>query len=291
MTCSRCARVHEYGACPARGKRCRKCNKTGHFEVACKTKSVKEVTCDRKGDETKGMWFLGSVSDDANEDEWHVKLSMQGTAVEFKIDTGADITVMSEQTFLKLPCRPHLTKTLADIRSPGGKLDCIGKFLACTERKGQNVSFWTYVVKGPYTNNLLSRKTACEMKLVSRVDSISTEDSVFGDFGLLDCEPIKIELRQDSNPYSISTSRRVPFPLLPKVEEELQRMLKSGIIEEVTEATDWCAPMVPVIKKNGKVRICVDLKKLNEAVKRERFILPTLEDILPQLLVHAYSPH
>ncbi len=62
---------------------------------------------------------------------------MQGTAVEFKIDTGADITVMSEQTFLKLPCRPHLTKTLADIRSPGGKLDCIGKFLACTERKCQ----------------------------------------------------------------------------------------------------------------------------------------------------------
>ncbi len=73
------------------------------------------------------------------------------------------------------------------------------------------------------------------MKLVSRDDSISTEDSVFGDFGLLDCEPIKIELRQDANPYSLSTSRRVPFPLLPKVEEELQRMLKSGIIEEVTE--------------------------------------------------------
>ncbi len=52
------------------------------------------------------MWFLGSVSDDANEDEWHVKLSMQGTAVEFKIDTGADITVMSEQTFLKTSMPP-----------------------------------------------------------------------------------------------------------------------------------------------------------------------------------------
>lgn len=52
------------------------------------------------------------------------------------------------------------------------------------------------------------------------------------------------------------------FPLLPKVEEELQRMLRSGIITKVTEATDWCSPMVPVLKKNGKVRICVDLKKL-----------------------------
>lgn len=42
--------------------------------------------------------------------------------------------------------------------------------------------------------------------------------------------------------------------------------------------------MVPVIKKTGKVRICVDLKKLNEAVRRERFILPTLEDIAPKLV-------
>jgi hypothetical protein len=69
------------------------------------------------------------------------------------------------------------------------------------------------------------------------------------------------------------------------VEEELQRMLRSGIITEVTEATDWCAPMVLVEKKNGKVRIYVDFKKLNEAVKHEKFILPTLEDIAPQLSV------
>ena len=60
-------------------------------------------------------------------------------------------------------------------------------------------------------------------------------------------------------------------------------MKNEGIIEEVTEPTDWCAPMVPVLKKNGKVRICVDLKKSNEAVERERFMLPTLEDVAPKL--------
>ena len=61
-------------------------------------------------------------------------------------------------------------------------------------------------------------------------------------------------------------------------------MCASGTgIEEVTEPTDWCAPVVPVLKNNGKVRICVDLKKLNEAVKRERFMLPTLEDVAPKL--------
>jgi len=41
--------------------------------------------------------------------------------------------------------------------------------------------------------------------------------------------------------------------------------------------------MVPVVRPNGKIRICVDLRKLNEAVKRERYILPTLKDVAPRL--------
>lgn len=41
--------------------------------------------------------------------------------------------------------------------------------------------------------------------------------------------------------------------------------------------------MVPVLKKNGNVRICVDLKKLIEVVKREHFMLPNLDDISPRL--------
>ena len=49
-------------------------------------------------------------------------------------------------------------------------------------------------------------------------------------------------------------------------------MEENGVIERITEPIDWCAPMVPVMKRGGGVRICVDLKKLNRAVKREREI-------------------
>ena len=55
------------------------------------------------------------------------------------------------------------------------------------------------------------------------------------------------------------------------------------IIEKITRPTAWCALMVPVTKKSGKVRLCVDLKKLNLSVKRERYILLTLEDVTSKL--------
>ena len=68
---------------------------------------------------------------------------------------------------------------------------------------------------------------------------------------------------------------------MPKVREELKWMEEAGIIERVTGPTEWCAHMVPVQKSNRKLRICVDLR--NSAVKRARFVLPTLEDIAPKL--------
>lgn len=82
----------------------------------------------------------------------------------------------------------------------------------------------------------------------------------------------------------MNTPRKVPFPLLPKVEKDLKCMLSLGIIEEVTEPTDWRAPMVPAPKKNkDEVSVCVDLKRLNKGVKQERYILPTLDNIAPKL--------
>ena len=68
-----------------------------------------------------------------------------------------------------------------------------------------------------------------------------------------------------------------------KVQEKLNRMLAYNIVETVTDPTDWCAPMVVVLKPSCKVRICVDLQKLNQAVKRERLMLPSLDDIAPKL--------
>ncbi|XP_026016758.1 uncharacterized protein K02A2.6-like [Astatotilapia calliptera] len=298
--CQRCNRVHDKREnCPARNKRCRKCNKLGHFEVVCKTKMLKEVRAEAVEDSDEDSFFIGElflgaviepkttvIEESGSDADWDIELLVNGSPVDFKIDTGADTTVMTETTLNKLQQRPKLIQCKPTVYSPGGKVKCMGKFLATTEYKGQKYQYWITVIKGQYASNLLGKTVAKRMGLVTRVNKISSDlkEDVFGEIGLLNCEPVKIELTEDAVPYSVTTPRRVPFPLLPKVEKEIKRMLKLGIIEEVTEPTDWCAPMVPAPKRNkDEVRVCVDLKRLNKGVKRERYILPTLDDITPKL--------
>ena len=60
-------------------------------------------------------------------------------------------------------------------------------------------------------------------------------------------------------------------------------MESMGVISKVDVPTPWCAGMVLVPKKDGSVRICVDLKPLNTAVLREVHPLPRVDDTLAQL--------
>ena len=113
-------------------------------------------------------------------------------------------------------------------------------------------------------------------------DITKSYPKLFNGLGLLS-SPYKIRVKEDARPYALSTPRRIAIPLLPKVREELSRMESMDVIERVTEPTDWCSGMVVVPKANGKVRICVDLTKLNQSVQREWHILPSVEDTLAQL--------
>ena len=90
-------------------------------------------------------------------------------------------------------------------------------------------------------------------------------------------------MEDHAKPFSIATPRRLPLPMRQKVEEELKRMEEEDVIRPVKNPTEWCAPIVVVPKSNGKVRICVDLTKLNESVRRENFPLPSTDQLLAQL--------
>lgn len=129
-----------------------------------------------------------------------------------------------------------------------------------------------YVVKGLH-KPLLGRPAIERLGLVVRVEAIEGKTlnptqqfpQLFKGLGKLEGD-YKIELEPGAKPYALSTPRRVAIPLMKAVEAELQRMEELGVFAQVNVPTAWCAGMVVVPKANGKVRICVDLTRLNQCV-------------------------
>ncbi|XP_056138883.1 general transcription factor II-I repeat domain-containing protein 2-like [Lampris incognitus] len=83
-------------------------------------------------------------------------------------------------------------------------------------------------------------------------------------------DPVEMEIEHQGVQPAQDTAR-CPIPVMKPVKEELERMEGNGIVEKVSEPMECCAPVVPVPKRSGKVCICVDLKRLNKAIKKERF--------------------
>ena len=119
---------------------------------------------------------------------------------------------------------------------------------------------------------LLGGKPAELLMLISRLDSLSGDDykgkvadkylKLFEVLGVMK-DSYRITLK-DAKPFQVSGPRKVPFPLYQQTKEELDRMLKTGVISRVDQPTNWCAPMVVTPKSSDKIRVCVDLSKLNE---------------------------
>ena len=69
---------------------------------------------------------------------------------------------------------------------------------------------------------------------------------------------------------------------------ELDRLVKEGIITEVHEHTEWINSVVPAMKGDGSLRLCLDPKDLNKAIKRNQWYARTLDDMLPELAQSKY---
>ena len=91
----------------------------------------------------------------------------------------------------------------------------------------------------------------------------------------------KLEVDEKVTPVKMPI-RRVAVPIRNELKEKLTDMEKRGIIEKVSKPTEWLSSLV-IVKKPGKLRICLDPRPLNKAIKRPHYMLPTIDDILPKL--------
>jgi hypothetical protein len=74
-------------------------------------------------------------------------------------------------------------------------------------------------------------------------------------------------------------ARPIPFAMRPKVEKELEKLERDGIISKI-EMSDWASPIVPVLKKDGPVIICGDFKVIsNQVLQVDQYPRPRIYDI------------
>jgi len=86
---------------------------------------------------------------------------------------------------------------------------------------------------------------------------------------------LKLPIRTDKKPVKQIPRRFAPH-ILPKIKEEIKRLLKCGFIRPV-RYVDWLANVVPVKKKNGTIRVCIDFRDLNLATPKDEYPMPVAE--------------
>lgn len=92
----------------------------------------------------------------------------------------------------------------------------------------------------------------------------------------------KLYMNSDAQP-RFCQARPAPFFIRAKVEQEIDRQVEEGILEPV-QFSQWATPVVPVMKKDGSVRLCGDYKTtVNQAARIDKYPSPRIEDMLASL--------
>ncbi|XP_065190696.1 uncharacterized protein K02A2.6-like [Sycon ciliatum] len=296
--------------CPAWGKTCKSCSRSNHFAKVCRSKAVHQFSEQRAPEfaspdqtaeysaELHHTSCSGHVR--SNVDPYMCSVSLAGTPVVFEIDTGAAVTIINKAEYQTLASKdtkqqlPSLeTNDLPSLRSYAGKIIPVIGRLICNARHAKNSAQLTMFVVEGSGPNLLGRDALQTLKLNwNRVfnvtgdlssDLLSKHPDVFKPgLGTWKHGSVKLAVDRNARPRFLK-ARSVPYALQSAVEKELDKLVDNNVIQPV-EFAEWAAPIVPVLKSNGQVRICGDYKcTVNQAAKTDKYPLPNIEDLYVKL--------
>ncbi|XP_073835818.1 uncharacterized protein [Musca autumnalis] len=288
--------------CPAKGKECSKCGGKNHFALKCMTTNIRKRKRNEHYDENDSRYkslnratgnyetervqmvssmeeyddnaddnvFCISTSDSSNE----IRCQIGGVETTAIIDSGSKYNVVDRENWMDLKSKNvnvigRQKQTDKTFTAYGGKpLKLMGLFKAMVQIDGRSTIADFYVVdeKGKL---LLGRDTAMCLQVLKIGNNINrvtgkTDDHQLGKIGgIIVHIPIKENVKPIVQPY-----RRIPAPLEEAVDKKIQEMLRQGIIEKVNGPSKWVSPVV-VVPKQDDIRLCVDMRRANEATKDE----------------------
>ena len=300
--CRYCGSSHAPRACPAYGKECGFCHCKNHFEHVCRKKkysqpgkkdihTIAEQQHEAKTDEELLIYSI----DSKNTGKWVVDLRIGSRVLRCKIDTGADCSVISMKTLQSVvnASSIRLTRTKSKLRVyDGSRVSVLGTITLQVEYKN-TYKLITFNVVDQDLPSVLGIPGIEELGLLQRVFTLETEANtnadimeefkdVFSGLGTLKDVKHTIQLKENARPV-IQPPRRVPVAIRQPLKDELDRMVHLDVIEKVNGPTDWVNSLVIVMKKNKKLRVCLDPSDLNKAIRREHYPMKTVEDVVSRM--------
>ena len=225
----------------------------------------------------------------------HTTVLVNDQPIMFVVDTGATTDIIDESTWNSMQPKPALDSNTDKLSTySGDSLKVLGSFKGTLSHNHKTIHRRIRVVSRD-AGCLLGYESAIKLDIVHMsptVNRVTTEPGhlfqqypkLFSGVGLLKDSTIKLHIDETVKPTAVP-HRRVPFHIRHKVEEKLQELEEADIIEHVTGPTPWVSPIVTPPKPHNpdEIRLCVDMRGPNTAIKRERHITPTIEDILSDL--------
>ena len=253
-----------------------------------------------------------AVEDQQQRDKLFATMLLNDHKVQFQLDSGATVNILPEETYkhiygedsLALLDKAEVTLLMynkTEVKPLGKK-----RVRIVNPKNSKKYSVEFVVIKGS-SKPLLGLRASEQMKLISVIkqnilavqvqepvrdkSNITTHltkehlmevfSDVFSGEGKLEGD-LHLEIDPTVPPVQLPT-RKVPIAIKGKLREELDRLEARNIITPVSVPTAWISATVITMKKNGNIRLCVDPKPLNQALKRNHYPLPTIEDVLPNL--------
>lgn len=289
--CRRCGTKHGRKQCPAYKKKCETCGIPGHVAAVCRSKSKakKTVNLVQESDSEQDEMYLNEIIKNSVEeskilelypskhpDNWYETVEIGQEKLRFKLDTGAQCNVLPYKYIRNAKIELHPSKVKRLISFSDHRINVIGEAtIGCkVKNKTHQINF---KIINENTSAILGRKSCEDLGLIIRVNELKTAN-VFDGLGCLKNFEYDIDLVENPQ-FEKYPARRIPHAIRQQVKSELDSMVKLGVIRKMdNEVSPVVSPMV-IVRKNSKLRICLDPTDVNKNIQRRYYPLKSIEEI------------
>ncbi|XGW34211.1 hypothetical protein V3C99_018216 [Haemonchus contortus] len=233
-----------------------------------------------------------------------IPIKVNGSRVDFELDTGASVSIIDETTWKKIG-KPEIKSTKLEATAYNNSpISFDGRCLVNLQFEGRTVMMEVYVLHtanhplcgrdmirklqidcGPHVRSMEGKPCYTKEQLREKIKSLLEENQVLFQKGLGRCTTAKVslKLKEGVEKPKFCRVRPVPIALRPKVEAKLQELVENGTLTRV-EHSKWATPLVVVPKPGGKIRLCGDYKvTINPQLDINQYPLPKPDDLFHML--------